>query len=103
MPRILLIGFEPYWDYSINSSWVVAEKVATRNIVGVDIVIEQMPVSFSRVRGALKEAVEKHTPDIILMLGQSGGSDKVKLERVALNMMDSKRSDNDGTYPTKLQ
>ena len=97
--RVLVTGFEPYWDYSINSSWVVAKKVATRNIVGVDIVIEQMPVSFSRVRGALKEAVEKHTPDIILMLGQSGGSDKVKLERVALNMMDSKRSDNDGYIP----
>ena len=30
------------------------------------------------------------------MLGQSGGCDKVKLERVALNMMDSKLADNDG-------
>jgi pyroglutamyl-peptidase len=94
--KVLITGFEPYWDYPENSSWVVAEKVATRGVIGVDIAIEQMPVSFSHVGMALRKVVEKHSPDMIIMLGQSGGSDRVKLERVALNMMDSKRSDNDG-------
>ena len=99
--KILLTGFEPYWDYPENSSWVVAEKVATYGVVGVDIVVEQMPVSFSRVGVALRKAVEKHSPDMLIMLGQSGGSDRVKLERVALNMMDSKLSDNDGYTPNE--
>ena len=99
--KILFTGFEPYWNYPINSSWVVAEKVATRGVVGVDVVIEKMPVSFSRVRVALREAVEKHCPDMLIMLGQSGGSDKVKLERVALNMIDSKLPDNDGYTPNE--
>lgn len=94
MVKVLLTGFEPYREYSVNSSWVVAEEVATRGVVGVDIAAEQLPVSFSRVGKALHEAVEKHCPDVIIMLGQSGGSDRVKLERVALNMMDSKLSDN---------
>ena len=101
MAKVLLTGFEPYWDYPVNSSWVVAEKVAARGVVGVDIVIEQMPVSFSRVHVALREAVEKHSPNMLIMLGQSGGSDKVKLERVALNMMDSKLPDNDGYIPNE--
>lgn len=101
MAKILLTGFEPYWEYPENSSWVVAEEVATRGVVGVDIVIEQVPVSFSRVHVALREAVEKHSPDMLIMLGQSGGSEKVKLERVALNMMDSKLPDNDGYIPNE--
>ena len=101
MAKILLTGFEPYWEYPENSSWVVAEEVATRGVVGVDIVIEQVPVSFSRVDVALREAVEKHSPNMLIMLGQSGGSDKVKLERVALNMMDSKLPDNDGYIPNE--
>ncbi len=99
--KVLITGFEPYWDYPENSSWVVAEKVATRGVVGVDIAIEQMPVSFSHVGMALRKVVEKHSPDMIIMLGQSGGSDKVKLERVALNMMDSKLPDNDGCTPNE--
>ena len=101
MVKVLLTGFEPYWNYPENSSWVVAEMVATLGVKGVCISIEQLPVSFSRVGMALRKAVEKHSPDMIIMLGQSGGSDKVKLERVALNMMDSKLSDNDGYTPNE--
>ena len=101
MLRVLLTGFEPYWDYPENSSWAVAEKVTAYSISGVYIVAEQMPVSFERVATALRNGVEKHHPDLIIMLGQSGGSDRVKLERVALNMMDSKLSDNDGFTPNE--
>ena len=99
--KVLLTGFEPYWDYPVNSSWVVAEKVATRGVVGVDIVIEQVPVSFSRVHVALREAVEKHSPNMLIMLGQSSVTDRIKLERVALNMMDSAMGDNDGVKPNE--
>ena len=102
MAKVLLTGFEPYWDYPENSSWVVAETVATLGVKGVCISIEQLPVSFSRVHVALRKAIEKHSPDMVIMLGQSGGgSDKVKLERVALNMMDSKLPDNDGYIPNE--
>lgn len=101
MLKALLAGFEPYWDYPENSSWAVAEKVTACGMLDVDIVAEQMPVSFERVATAIRNAVEKHRPDLIIMLGQSGGSDRVKLERVALNMMDSKLADNDGVIPNE--
>ena len=97
--KLLITGFEPYCDYPVNSSWMVAEKVATLSVYGVNVAIEQMPVSFGNAGFALRRAVEKHSPDTIIMLGQSGGSDKVKLERVALNMMDAKLPDNDGYAP----
>lgn len=101
MLRVLLTGFEPYWDYPENSSWAVAEKVTACGMLDVDIVTEQMPVSFELVATALRNAAEKHHPDLVIMLGQSGGSDRVKLERVTLNMMDSKLADNDGVIPNE--
>ena len=101
MGKVLLTGFEPYWDYPENSSWAVAEKVTACGILGGNVVAEQMPVSFERVATALRKSVDMHHPDLIIMLGQSGGSDKVKLERVALNMMDSKQPDNDGYTPNE--
>ncbi len=30
--RVLLTGFEPYWDYPENSSWAVAEKVTACDV-----------------------------------------------------------------------
>lgn len=101
MFKILLTGFEPFGNCHINSSWVVAEKVATCVIDGIDIVIEQMPVSFSRVADCLYKAVNRHNPDIIILLGQSAASDCIKLERVALNIMDSNSADNDGYIPNE--
>ena len=99
--RLLLTGFEPYWDYYVNSSWVVAEKVATLGVSGVYIFTEQMPVSFSRVTGVLRKAIEKHSPDMIIMLGQASESEHIRLERVALNMMDARLSDNDNYTPNE--
>lgn len=99
MYKVLITGFEPYLDYFENSSWEVARAFVSMKIDEVELVVEQMPVSFSRVAEALRDAVSKHNPDMIIMLGQSGGSEKVKLERFALNMMDAKNEDNDGFRP----
>ena len=99
MFKILVTGFEAFGDYHFNSSWVVAEKVATCVIDGIDIVIEQMPVSFSRAADCLYKAVSRHNPDLVILLGQSSASDCIKLERVALNIMDSNSADNDGYIP----
>ena len=97
--RVLVTGFEPYWDYTINSSWTVACEVNKLCISDVEVIVRQMPVRFAAVADALKEAVKECQPDFILMLGQSGGSDRIKLERVALNMMDARLADNDGIIP----
>ena len=99
--RVLLTGFEPFGGYTDNSSWEVAQRVASCGVEGVDIevVAVQLPVSFARVGEVLRSAIELHTPDLVIMLGQTTATDCVRLERVALNMMDSVMGDNDGLKP----
>ena len=99
MKRILITGFEPFGGYAENSSWAVAERVAARGASNAEVVVEPLPVSYRRVAQALRLAVAKHNPDAIILLGQSALSDRVKLERVALNLMDATRGDNDGYTP----
>ncbi|MBR8713338.1 pyroglutamyl-peptidase I [Porphyromonas levii] len=95
MYKVLITGFEAYWDYPENSSWVVAENLSLMRS-DISIVLEQMPVSFARSGTVLRNVVKVHRPDLLLMLGQSGGSDRVKLERLAINLKDAKLPDNDG-------
>ena len=96
MLRVLLTGFEPFGKYSENSSWAVAEKVAACGVVGAEVMAKRLPVSFAGVGIALRKAVAECCPDVILMLGQAAGIDYIKLERIAINMMDSMAADNDG-------
>ena len=97
--KVLITGFEPFGEYSENSSWAVAQRVASCGVEGAEVVAAQLPVSFARVGEVLRSAIELHTPDLVIMLGQSETTDRVKLERVALNMMDSAMGDNDGVKP----
>ena len=96
MLRVLLTGFEPFGKYSENSSWAVAEKVAACGVVGAEVMAKRLPVSFAGVGIALRKAVVECCPDVVLMLGQAAGIDYIKLERIAINMMDSMAADNDG-------
>ena len=95
--KVLVTGFEPFGNNIENSSWVVANKVVTQNTF--DIALELMPVSFRSVAKTLRTAVTRHNPDLLIMLGQAGSSDKVRLERIAINMMDARSADNDGFIP----
>lgn len=73
--------------------------MASCGVAGVEVIAERLPVSFYRVADVLKTKVEQHTPDLVIMLGQSAIADRIKLERVALNIMDSAMGDNDGVKP----
>ena len=64
-----------------------------------DIATECLTVSFVRAPMTLREAIDRHTPDVVSMLGQSATADRIKLECVALNMMDLAMCDNDGAKP----
>ena len=97
--RVLLTGFEPFGGYIENSSWAVVMQVVSQGIEGVELCTKQLPVSFKRSAEELRIAVKDFSPDVIVMLGQSAASDKVRLERIAINMMDAKKPDNDGIQP----
>lgn len=99
MAKVLLTGFEPFGKYKENSSWAVAGKVAACGVEGVEVITCLLPVSFTGVAIALRRAVQEHTPDAIVMLGQAAGIDYIKLERIAINMMDASIADNDGFTP----
>jgi pyroglutamyl-peptidase len=99
MSRVLLTGFGPFGKYNENSSWAVAEKVAACGVVGAELKAKRLPVSFAGVGIALRRAVEEYSPNVVIMLGQAAGIDYIKLERIAINMMDATTPDNDGYLP----
>jgi len=96
---VLVTGFEPFGGSVTNSSREVASAVACIHVSGVILEARLLPVSFGRVRNVLKGVIAEVSPDILIMLGQSGKSDCIKIERIAINMMDSSKPDNDGYVP----
>ena len=100
--RILLTAFEPFGG---------AETNITQSILSLlpdsvaDWAVEKvcLPVSFKRAPIVLREAIATYSPDLVFMLGQCSTGENIRLERFAINMMDSHKADNDGYCPSEEQ
>ena len=91
--RILVTAFEPFGGSDTNISQRVLDAIQA------DVAKLLLPVSFRRAPEVLNEAIEQFQPDVIIAMGQAAEGDKIRLERLAINMMDSAKGDNDGYLP----
>lgn len=94
--KLLLTYFEPFGGAETNISQQVAEGIEAEGVIKCCL-----PVSFKRSPEVLREAVGRYRPDVIMCLGQCGEGEKIRLERFALNLMDSDKGDNDGHQPSE--
>jgi pyroglutamyl-peptidase len=97
--RILLTGFEPFGGQSINPSWEVARTLQGAVIAGAQVTAVQLPCVFAQALPVLQQALDTHSPDIVLALGQAEGRCDFSVERVAINVQDARIPDNAGAQP----
>ncbi|MFC1438541.1 pyroglutamyl-peptidase I [Streptacidiphilus sp. N1-10] len=95
MTRILLTGFEPFGGEDINPSWAAVSLLA--DDPGVTAVL--LDCTFDSAAKQLLAAVERTDPDLVVCVGQAGGTVGIELERVAVNLDDARIPDNAGRQP----
>jgi len=96
---ILVTGFEPFGGEAINPSAEVARALHGRAIDGVRVVGVVLPCVFGAVIDVLRDALDRHHPQLVLALGQAAGRAGFSLERVAINVDDARIPDNAGAHP----
>lgn len=96
--RILVTGFEPFAGESVNSSYE-AVQLLPDSIEGADTIKICLPVSFATAGLQLLSAMDAIQPEIVVCVGQAGGSDMISVERVAINLQDAAIPDNCGLQP----
>lgn len=96
MKKILISGFEPFGGAERNISAEVALGIGD---MYDSVVAKVLPVSFSKAPAMLLHEIRSVRPDIILMLGLASKRHEVSIERIAINLMDSVKPDNDGYLP----
>lgn len=91
----LLTGFEPFNGSHTNPSWEAVTELAARR----EIATALLPCTFTGSLEVLREAVARHSPDVVICVGQAGGRATVTPERVAINIRDARIPDNVGDQP----
>ncbi|ASJ09829.1 pyroglutamyl-peptidase I [Thermococcus sp. P6] len=96
--KVLVTGFEPFGGERINPSWE-ALKDLPEEVEGARLIKRRLPVTFRGVRRVLPRLIVEEKPDVVVLTGQAGGRPNVTVERVAINVMDSRTPDNEGFAP----
>lgn len=98
--RVLLTGFEPFGGDATNPSWAAAVGAAERlRSAGHAAEAVQIPCAFDAAGPALQDALAAHRPDVAVCVGLAGGTERIRLERVAVNLQDARIPDNAGAQP----
>jgi pyroglutamyl-peptidase len=100
--KVLVTGFEPFGGDAVNSSADAVAALAARWAGPDELVTAVLPVAFEQVRsadGPLLRLLDEHAPDIVVAVGLADGVTQVRVERVAINLMDARIPDNDGAQP----
>lgn len=98
MKTLLLTGFEPFLDYTLNPTMRITEKLDAEQIGGYRIISRILPVDFNQSGDLILQWIDELNPDAVVSLGLAAGRYKITPERVALNVKDGD-VDNEGYQP----
>lgn len=91
MTNILLTGFEPFGNASLNPSGEIVKQIS-----GDNIITAILPVAYTQSAERLLKLIAEHKPDVVVCLGQAEGRTSITPERVAINLDDARLADNEG-------
>ena len=96
--KVLVTGFTPFGGEQINPSWEAVKRLPER-IGEMTITKREIPTEFDAACAALRAAMDELRPDAVLSIGQYGGANGIRVERVAVNLRDARIADNAGAKP----
>ena len=96
--KVLVTGFTPFGGEQINPSWEAVKRLPER-IGEMTITKREIPTEVDAACAALRAAMDALRPDAVLAVGQYGGANGVRVERVAVNLRDARIADNTGAKP----
>lgn len=98
MKKLLLTGFEPFLNHSINPTEMIVAELKDQQINDYQIIGEILPVEFSESGKHLTHLLKTHEPDAVISLGLAAGRNQITPERIAINCNDGPK-DNTGYQP----
>ena len=94
--HLLVTGFEAFGGASRNASEEIVKDLGSGFPTSVSLSTLVLPVITEEASRILLDAFERLRPDLVIMLGEAGGTDRVRLEEIAVNKRRFSMPDNSG-------
>lgn len=91
---VLLTGFEPFNNETVNPAWEAVRSLEGWTGEGFVVEVLQLPCVFGDANQLVHAAIARLKPDVVIAVGQAGGRADLSVERVAINVDDAPIPDN---------
>ena len=99
MRTVLLTGFEPFDQDTVNPSWEAVRLLDGTLQGDMQIIARQLPCTFAGAPERLSQLLQEFTPTLVIAVGLGPGRTDICIERVAININDARIPDNLGYQP----
>ncbi|MCH4882209.1 MULTISPECIES: pyroglutamyl-peptidase I [unclassified Pseudomonas] len=99
MRTVLLTGFEPFDQDTVNPSWEAVRLLDGTLQDDTQIIARQLPCTFAGAPERLSQLLQEFTPTLVIAVGLGPGRTDICIERVAININDARIPDNLGYQP----
>lgn len=96
MKKILITGFEKFDNASMNPT---QEMLVDLSYAKAQVETLVLPVEFERSFAILKNAIDRFSPEYVLLCGLAGNRKHISVEKVAINYINARIPDNSGYQP----
>jgi len=94
---VLITGFEPFGNYTVNPSQLIAEALNDAEIVGV-----VLPVDFNESVEITRDAIQHYHPDLVMSLGLNARSQAIRVEKIGVNLKRYPKDDGTWSFPRRI-
>lgn len=101
-PIVLITGFEPFGNYTVNPSQLVAEALNGTMLNDVEIVGVVLPVDFNESVEITTDAIQYYQPDLVLSLGLNARSQDIRVEKIGFNLKRYPKDDGTWSFPRRI-
>lgn len=94
--KILVVGFGPFLIYEVNPSELIARELDGVTINGAEIIGFPVQPNLSNFEESIEivyQAIEDYNPDYVFSIGLHPGSDKIRIEKIGVNLKIESRED----------
>jgi pyroglutamyl-peptidase len=93
---VLVTGFEPFANYTVNPSELIAEVLNGTSLGGATVVGVVLPVDFNNSVEMTIHVIEQYHPVLVIITGLNARSHTIKVEKIGMNL--KRYPNNDGTW-----
>lgn len=101
-PVVLITGFEPFGNYTVNPSQLIAEALNGTMLNDAEIIGVVLPVDFNESVEITTDAIQYYQPDLVLSLGLNARSQDIRVEKIGLNLKRYPKDDGTWSFPRRI-